>query len=346
MRIRHLISSLLLCICSTSFAENYPLKVFVAPTPVPFQPFISAIDQAQTKIEMTMFRLSNDSVVDALIRAHKRGVKIRIILDGKGLSRPGNQADYRRLLNAGILVKPSSTSFSISHAKSMVVDNKAAFITTVNLNGFYANTRDYGVIVEDPGVIAEIDAVFAADWKSADSGGIYTPRLTRPELVWSPINSLTKLTELVNGAKTSIMVTVETLSDPSFVTAIENASRRGIDVRIILPMCSSEEHPTFNYPAIKRLLKADVKVRVMPSPPTPQRPFMHGKMLIVDDTYAYVGSVNFSINSFRYARELGIIFTNREGIQRLASSFAGDWVNSIVPPATPTIHCRTRVSAF
>ena len=71
------------------------------------------------------------------------------------------------------------------------------------------------------------------------------------------------------------------------------------------------------------------------TPPTPSTPYMHQKMILVDNTVAYVGSVNFSYNSTYENREAGIIFTNKSATQTISSLFEADWSNAIEVPATP-----------
>jgi phosphatidylserine/phosphatidylglycerophosphate/cardiolipin synthase-like enzyme len=64
-------------------------------------------------------------------------------------------------------------------------------------------------------------------------------------------------------------------------------------------------------------------------------------MILVDNTVAYVGSVNFSSNSIHNNRETGIIFTNVAATQTISSLFESDWTKTVELPATPPTICPT-----
>ncbi|MGZ3744960.1 MAG: phospholipase D-like domain-containing protein, partial [Pseudobdellovibrionaceae bacterium] len=149
------------------------------------EPILEAIETAQKTLDIVNFHLSDMEVVRALIEASQRGVQVRIILDSSILSKnikAQNIAD--ELKKSDVQVKPSSNKFSITHEKTLVIDNKLAFITTINLVTTSASTRDFGLITQDPDVIAEINSVFNADWSNADSNGDFTPSLSQSRLVW------------------------------------------------------------------------------------------------------------------------------------------------------------------
>lgn len=74
-----------------------------------------------------------------------------------------------------------------------------------------------------------------------------------------------------------------------------------------------------NKNAAKKLPAAGVLVRTIASP------YMHAKLILADNVKAYIGSVNFSTQSLDQNRELGIILTQSQSIQTLASIFESDW---------------------
>src|SRR2546423_12675614 len=104
------------------------LELLVTPSPDGHAPFVRAIDGAQASIEMTMFHLTDPDVIDALIRAKARGVDVELILDGKMNDKP-----IGKLAAGGIEAIRSSPAFSITHAKTMIVDHGVAFVPAINL---------------------------------------------------------------------------------------------------------------------------------------------------------------------------------------------------------------------
>ena len=54
-------------------------------------------------------------------------------------------------------------------------------------------------------------------------------------------------------------------------------------------------------------------------------PYIHAKMILVDDRYLLISSINISSNSMDNNRELWIITTDREAIEKCKKVFYIDW---------------------
>jgi len=59
-----------------------------------------------------------------------------------------------------------------------------------------------------------------------------------------------------------------------------------------------------------------------------RKPFLHAKLIIVDNEILYLGSINFSSPSLDENRELGILLTSKNLIQQVREVFKMDWENS------------------
>jgi phosphatidylserine/phosphatidylglycerophosphate/cardiolipin synthase-like enzyme len=315
------------------------LQLLVTPSPEGHQPFIRAIDQARASIDMTMFHLTDPEVVDALGRAAGRGVRVRVIVDGKGLGPKSNRAAFERLRSSGVEARGSSPAFSLTHVKAMVVDQDSAFVTAINLTKDADRTRDLGVVTRSREIVAEVEQLFVADWRNAETRGHVTPPLHVGSLVVSPMSSRTKLAALIASAQRELLVTVENLGDPQIDGALAEALRRHIRVRVVVPMCDKNPNPLYNLPAARALASEGADVRMMPAPETPEQPYMHSKMILADSETAYVGSVNFSVNSTTKARELGIIFANPAAAAQIHALFDLDFARAVPPPATTPASC-------
>ena len=98
------------------------------------QPILSAIDQAEISLRIKMFVFSDRRVIDAVIRAHRRGVRVRIMLNPTRRNGKTENEDSRRQLGqAGIEVIDSTPAFEVTHEKSMVVDENSAWIMSPEL---------------------------------------------------------------------------------------------------------------------------------------------------------------------------------------------------------------------
>jgi phosphatidylserine/phosphatidylglycerophosphate/cardiolipin synthase-like enzyme len=316
------------------------LQLLVTPSPEGHQPFIRAIDAAQTSIDMTMFHLTDPPVVDALVHAAARGVHVRVIVDAQGLKAKSSHAAFAKLGSGGVDVRASSPGFSLTHVKAMVVDGGIAFVTAINLTRDADKTRDLGVVTRQREVVAEVAALFAADWHNAETHGSETPELHVASLVVSPVSARPKLIALIESAQHELLVTVENLGDPKIDAALAAALQRHVHVRVIVPLCDKNPNPLYNLPAARELAAGGADVRMMPAPETAEQPYMHSKMILADGVNAYVGSVNFSINSTTKARELGIIFANTGAIAQIRTLFDADFAHAVPPPAETPARCQ------
>jgi phosphatidylserine/phosphatidylglycerophosphate/cardiolipin synthase-like enzyme len=296
-------------------------------------PIIDAISKAKEKIDLSNFHLSNFAVVNALIAASKRDVKIRMILDNGTLSKSAPAQKIVAELQANnIEVKPSSKFFSITHEKSFVIDNHLALVSSINLVTTAATTRDFGLFTEDKDVVTEMLAVFEADWENADTNKGVTPALSNARLLWSPINSSSKLVDLIMSAKHDIKLMVENLGSNEIRDALLAKAKEGIAIQTLTPGCIMGD-ALRNRPFLKLFADNNIQNKVSAQKADSEHPYIHAKMILVDGKNFYLGSENFSYNSLLKAREVGIITTDETKGQKISATFDHDWNNGLAPEA-------------
>jgi cardiolipin synthase len=328
--------------CTTP-ADTGPVIIssFETPSSGGLDPVIAAIRGAHSSIHMAMYHLTVQAVVDELVDAvQKNHVDVELIVD------QGNWADHtttamkNELINGGVKVTPSSTGFKITHEKSFVVDEQTAYIMSINLTSPYTQTRDYAVVTQDPGVVKEFLSVFAADLVNAQNNTNNTPTLSDPNLVWSPVNSEDRLVAFVKSATKTLVVSSENLGDaPIQAALIDAATNRGVDVRVMAPLCDQNVNPEFDLPYLAQMNEGGVTARAMPGPPSASLPYTHAKMMIADGNKAFIGSVNFSKSSTTEAREVGIIFQDPTSIAMISKAFESDWSQAVAPPSVSDANC-------
>ena len=95
-----------------------------------------------------MFLFSDPSLLNAVISAQKRGVKVRIMLNpARRSGEKENDASRKTLTDAGVEVIDSNPAFDLTHEKSMVIDDSTAFIQSLNWETRnITETRDYAVV--------------------------------------------------------------------------------------------------------------------------------------------------------------------------------------------------------
>ncbi len=271
------------------------------------------IGSARSNIDVYAYLLADRSTAEALSAAVLRGVNVRIILERKPFGGDNAQA-FARLRNLGMTVRESSPAFRFSHAKVMVIDQRVALIGTANYTrSSYERNREFIAVVEDQGVVATLDKLFAADWDNE------APPPIHPALIVSPENSRRQLTNLVDQAVESLMIYESDTGDQRFTDAIVRAAKRGVEVRYITnpdrsPVGDRDDR------LLAKLKEAGGRVGYL------QAPFVHAKVVLADNRLVAIGSVNSTPTSFDQNREIGILLNNPEAIDAVRSTFEHDWV--------------------
>jgi cardiolipin synthase len=318
---------------SDSFANLEVTKLIVMPQSAGHSDWVDAIAGAKSSVHMTMYHITDTKIINALIaKAKDTSVDLRVIVDGGSLT-GGYLKAFQSMTSAGVNVVGSSKAFSLTHSKDMVIDGKTAFVSAINMTNTTTNTRDFGIITPDSGVISEIESVFTADWANAQNGGKDTPALSNPNLVWSPTTSSSLLVQLIDSATSTLVAETESFDAQEIITHLNQAAARGVKVRLIVPECDLGS-ALFDYPYLAQL--SGVNVHVEHDGDSISQPYMHSKMMIVDGTTMYIGSINYTLNSIQNDRELGVIFTNSTISDSLSGDFEMDWSRSQTPATSPS----------
>jgi phosphatidylserine/phosphatidylglycerophosphate/cardiolipin synthase-like enzyme len=265
-------------------------------------------------LDLTMYELSDPTAESLLAADVARGVRVRVLLDG-GYERSRNTPAYDFLRDRGVQLSWSSQRYTVTHEKTFVIDGSTAVVMSLNLTAqYYATSRDVAVVDRDGHDVAAIESVFAADIRGSPTG---TPAAA--DLVWSPGQSAADLVALVRGARRSIDVESEELSSQPVVSALVDAARRGVSVRLAMTY-QSDWAANF-----RRLVAAGARVSVLRGE-TPL--YVHAKLLVVDagtgHGRAFVGSENLSDASLLHDRELGIVLVAPPLVSRLGALVDSD----------------------
>lgn len=286
--------------------------------------FIAA---ARETLTVKQFNLSDGRIVKALLDAHKRRVAIRVMLNPSSASGERyNDQTFATLGNAAVPVRWSSPAFSVTHEKSIVADGTRALIATFNMTPKnFESARDYGVIVEDVRLVAEIVRGFEADWTRRS----FDPDPALP-LVWGGPATRKRMAAVIDGAKGKLYVQHAKFVDTTIVERLGLAAHRGVKVMVL---CGTQKaiRPTDfadTMASLRLLIQLGVNVR------SQNALKLHAKLLIADEALALIGSVNIHRTAFESRRELALLLDEPQALSRLVFQFKQDWQQSLayVPP--------------
>ena len=285
------------------------------------QKIIDAINSANKTILIKMFLFSDEGLINAVVAAKNRGVYVRVMLNPARHNGQAENENTRSLLEAaGVDVRESNPAFTVTHEKSMVIDDKMAFIKSLNWEAKnFTETRDYAIITYHAHEIKEIIACFEADWERKSFGE--TEDLN---LVWCNNNGRAQIAKFIDEAKHKLFVQNERFQDVVIIERLVQASKRGVKVKVM----AQPPHTL----KIDKLIEGVGGLRIMDDVGIKIHKLkhlrLHAKMMLADNTRAIVGSINLSPGSFDHRRELAIEVHDPPVVERLKKIAHHDWKNS------------------
>jgi len=297
---------------------------------------IQSIDCAKHHIVLSSYIFDYDSLghqfVDALAKAHHRGVIVNVLLDGIGIGYSWHKSD-RALKKRGVQTARFLPAISLTgirfinlrnHRKILSVDGDVAYIGGMNLskNNLVQSAAhpidDVHFKVTGP-VIDQISQVFIEDWFFATGELIqfphFNPNRTQQtndhsvvarviqdgpdefhnRIRWTLINALV-------CAQTSVkIITPYFIPDQTLMTSLHAAALRGVSVEIIVPEHSNILFVDWVMEAnFSRIMAHGIQIYKN------KRPFDHSKIVIVDDIWSFIGSTNWDARSLEFNFEINL----------------------------------------
>ena len=303
-----------------------------------YQAFIQELIKAEDFIFMEFFIINKgvmwNTILQILMDKAAMGVDVRVIYDDMG-SLTYLPRDYAKCLNArGIQThafNPLRPQLAMAmnnrdHRKILVIDGKVAFTGGCNISDEYINTKkrfghwkDMGCMIKGAGV--EMFTIsFLQIWNYQASEYTSYSRFIQNREVFSSLKnpgyiipfsdsptdenntSLNMHLNMLGCAKDYCWITTPYLIlDAEMISSLKLAVSNGVDVRIVVPGIPDKK---MVYEVTKAnfdtLIKAGVKIYEY----TPG--FIHGKVCIVDDSSALVGTVNMDFRSYYQHYECGV----------------------------------------
>ncbi len=279
-----------------------------------------------------------EQILEILKEKASKGVEVRFIYDDIGSLFYVSDKFYKSLEKYNIKAlcfakytgKANSSHNNRSHRKITVIDGKIAYTGGINLADEYINENNRLGYWKDSAIrikgeaIKEFINLFLFDWninkqtdndwnkylstvnKINNKDEYIIPFGTGPKPIYQPNIAKNMFLNLINQAKNYVYITTPYLIvDKEIMNAFCNASKRGIDVRIITPHIPDKK---LIYAVTKSsylsLIKAGVKIYEF----TPG--FIHAKNVIIDDEYAVCGTINFDYRSLIHHYENAVWMYN------------------------------------
>jgi cardiolipin synthase len=316
-----------------------------------FTAMVEAIRGAKKTVNLESYIYKPDKagelMTQALIEAARRGVEVRVLVDGTGSSHSGPHLQRMRMAGVRAEKFHPVRLWSIykiarrTHRKILVVDGTVSFTGGFCIaDSWLGNARnpkewrDLVVRVTGP-VSAQMQAIFSEDWTYTTgeilAGDKFYPHIepagdVPAQAIKASRGDSSSLAAMlyymaIQSAETSIHIqNAYFVPDRQIREALIQAAKRGVDVRIMVPGRHIDE------PVVRmasrlhygELLQGGVRIFEY------SQTMMHNKNAVIDGLFSTVGSINFDRRSLRQNAEESLAFYDRDFAARLDAVFAED----------------------
>ncbi|MBC7225884.1 MAG: phospholipase [Thermoflexales bacterium] len=289
---------------------------------------VDLIDAAQQRVDVAAYQLNLPTVTDALLRAHRRGVQVRLVTDGEY----EGEEMVARLRRAGVPVTVRPKDGGIMHNKFVVVDGAWVWTGSWNLteNCTYRNNNNAVLIAsrhlaED--YATEFEELFSGKFGPGSPKNTPYPTVVIEvpekalqvpvEVYFAPEDKVAShLIPVLSGARQSIRFMAFSFTSQDIADALMERARQGVSVEGVVEGRSADAA----YAQYARLQEAGVPVWKDGNPY-----LLHHKVFIVDGETVVLGSYNFTGNAEKDNDENLLIIHNPEVAQAFLDEYARVW---------------------
>lgn len=287
------------------------LSIFSTPDLDLLDDIVYEIDTAKHRVYLEVYILTEKKIQKALKRAYDRWLDVRVILEKNVYLAPSlNNKSYNNLKDYWInVIWSNSDNYLLNHSKMFIIDN-LWIIGTWNMSySTFKYNREFFVFIKNDKLLLNLLDIFINDFNWFKKNIIFD------ELILSPFSSRLKLESLINSANNSIKIYSQNFSDTNIIDILKNKSEWWVGIDVIMP---SIEKIKSNLDTYNDLKKSWINVFSL------QKPYIHAKIILVDNKYLYIWSINFSKPSIDSNREIWLIIINKTIIEKILSIFDAD----------------------
>ncbi|MEU5468518.1 cardiolipin synthase [Kocuria salsicia] len=317
------------------------------------------VDAATDYVHFEFYIVAVDEVsrdlLNALIRAHERGVRVRILIDHVGsLGYPGYAELVREFDRSGVPwrrmlpIRPWRGEWQRpdlrNHRKILVVDGQVAYTGSQNIiHRSYNKSKNVrkgrqwkDLMIRGTGaVVTELNAVFVSDWYSETDDLLLDESPAALEQASGPMfaqvvpsgpgfeteNNLRLFNHLIYNANHRVVISSPYfVPDESLLHALTTEAQAGVRIQLFVGETSDQflaQHAQNSY--YSELARAGVQIHRYSSPTV-----LHAKFVLVDDIVSVIGSSNMDERSFALDLEVSVMIVDhgfRERMERIVEQF-------------------------
>jgi phosphatidylserine/phosphatidylglycerophosphate/cardiolipin synthase-like enzyme len=282
-------------------------------------PLAKAIDEARLSVDAAVYSLSLNSIRDALINAHKRGVQVRVVLESDNLDR----SDPQKLKDAGIPILGDRRE-GLMHNKFVVIDGVEVWVGSMNFTDSGAYPDNNNLMRIHSTKLAENYAVEFEEMFTDDKfGPDVVPQTPNPRVIiegtpidvyFSPDDHVqASFLELVDNAMESIYFMAFSFTSDPIGEAVRARAAEGVTVAGIMETEQVKSNAGTEFDLFSQA-GLDVYQDANPGQ-------MHHKVMIIDQSIVIIGSYNFTNSAETRNDENLLVIYSREIAAQFIAEF-------------------------
>lgn len=273
-------------------------------------PLARAIENARVSVDVAIYSMSLNSIRDALLNAHRRGVQVRMVMESDNLDR----SVPRYLAEKGIPIVGDRRE-GLMHNKFVIIDRSEVWMGSMNFttSGAYEDNNNL-VRIRSAQVaenyLVEFNEMFEGDFFGPD----VLPETPYPQLTiqgvpievyFSPDDGVAaRIVKLLRGAEASIHFMAYSLTADDFGEMIRQKEKEGLRVFGVMEEEQVQSNQGGEFAPFQQ-----AGLRVYQDGNAGQ---MHHKVIIIDEKIVITGSYNFSASAERKNDENVVIFFDEQ----------------------------------
>ena len=297
-----------------SKVEERNVEIFSLPNKWWIDKVVNFIDNAKKRIYLEVYILTEKRIIEALVKAKNRWIDMKIILEKNVFWSPTiNKKSFQELEKVWINVKYSSeNNYTFTHSKFYIIDDFFLVSTGNMSHSTFTVNKEFFVKSSNISDLKLLEQLFSDDFSNKKS------IICSYNLISSPNCSREMIGNLLKSAKKEIYIYNQEISDEEILSILKEKKKKWLDIKLIIWDKNKVKRNTQVFLDLKNL-----GIEII----SPKKPYIHAKLVLIDWSYIYVWSINFTANSFDNNREVWVIFNNPKTWWEIKKEFLKDFSN-------------------
>lgn len=282
--------------------QNITGQMFVSPTDIGF--ILDIFGKAKTSLYLQTYEFTEKRIRALFKQLLENGVDIKLIMEDKKYQQFKNTfKEIQNLFswyNNFQIKSDKQMKTTYVHAKFALIDSGFLIQTSNLTHSAFATNREYFFYSQHSWVYQSLATIFQKDrlWEAINYSDIH------PNILVCPINCRAVLENLIQSAKSSIIIENQYIEDPRLLWLLGEKIKTIWTWNLHIQLPDTDKNKQLQ------------KTRWKPIVTLIKKPYIHAKMMLIDNQILYLWSINFSANSMDNNREIWILLTDQNIIKQ------------------------------